>query len=727
MADVHTHAQSTAARHGPAATTAGPGVGPSRARVGVPLLVPGVLLAIAPFVYFALRRVGGLEFPLDDGYIYLQYSRQLAAGRLFEYFPGAGYSTGCTSFLYPLILAPGFWLGLDGRPMVAYTFALSIVLIAGCAWVASRLGQRAAGRMGAVLCPAFLLATGSWMWGALSGLEVALLTLLTLLAVDLSFRDASDAVSLPARGVAEHDRPDPPRGLALWIVAALLALTRPEGLFVAALVVALSALRRDRRGRALTWIAWPAALLPCLGVGLMNLRLTGQLLPNTAIAKSAALLPRQTVNGLLLNAWTQLAQVGTVLLRGWHQKDMIPLGPLTLLVIVVATLPRVAGEWRRRASFPWTILLGASVASMAAALTARWPGQLFRYYHPTFATLAVTGAIGWAILIGRARAGSAPRTFAMTGAAAVALTLGWVGAQQARWAALFGDAAYEIRHQQVYAAEWIAKTLPSDATLMLNDVGAMAYIPRRRVFDLVGLVTNHQARVFVEGPGALFEKLERMPATERPTHLVVYPEWLRLDPLLGRRLFEARVSGHITVIGERAAIAFEPDWHLLESGERPSAPVPFGDVLDAIDVADLDDETAHRHEFAAAAPESLNAPDTFLRLGRDAGGREIADGGRSVAGRESFDVRVPDAGELHLRARLQSSAALEVLVDGSRAGELGVPIGGESSADRFDERDLVLPALAHRPGRHRVEIVGAADAPFRAYHYWLWGGAPPPP
>lgn len=727
MTDVHEGGKAGTPQHGPMVTMLPSRERPSCRDWRLPLLAPGFLLAIAPFLYFALRRAGSLEFPLDDGYIYLQYSRQLAAGRLFEYFPGAGYSTGCTSFLYPLLLIPGFWMGLDGRPMVAYTFALSIVLIAGCVWVASRLGHRAAGRMGAVLCPAFLLATGSWMWGALSGLEVALLTLLMLLAVDLSFRDAAYAGRMPAPGVMERERRNPSNPLALWIVTALLALTRPEGLLVATLVIACAALRHGRRGRALTWMVWPAALLPCLGVGLMNLHFTGQLLPNTAIAKSAALLPRQTMQGLLLNAWTQLAQVGTVLLSGWHQKDMIPLGPLTLLVIMAATVPRALREWKRRTAFPWTILFGASLASMAAALTARWPGQLFRYYHPTFATLSVTGAIGWAILIERARAGSAPRTFAMTGTAAAALVLGWVGFQQARWGALFGDAASEIRHQQVRAAEWIASTLPADATLMLNDVGAMAYIPRRRVFDCVGLVTNHQARVFIEGPGAMFEKLERMPATERPTHLVVYPEWLQLDPLLGRRLFEARVSGHLTVSGGRAAIAFEPDWHLLGSGARPSAPIPFGDVLDAMDVADLDDETAHRHDFAAAAPDSVNAPDTFLTLGRDAGERELADGGRAVAGRESFDIRVPDAGEIHLRARLERAGGLEIRVDGSRAGELGAPAGVEASPDGFQERDVMLPALAHRPGRHRIEIVAGADAPFRAYHYWLWGGAPPAP
>ena len=62
---------------------------------------------------FALTD-GVFPIPLDDTYIYFGFARSTALGHPFEWIPGNGYSSGSTSMLYPLLLAPGWALGLRG-------------------------------------------------------------------------------------------------------------------------------------------------------------------------------------------------------------------------------------------------------------------------------------------------------------------------------------------------------------------------------------------------------------------------------------------------------------------------------------------------------------------------------------------------------------------------------------------------------------------------------------
>ena len=102
--------------------------GPRAACIALMLVV-----GVAPFLYLGWRITGRLEAPLDDTYTFLQYARSLAQGRGYEYSPGSGYTTGCTSMLYPLLLVPGFWLGLDGRGMLGWVLGLGTVLVAACA------------------------------------------------------------------------------------------------------------------------------------------------------------------------------------------------------------------------------------------------------------------------------------------------------------------------------------------------------------------------------------------------------------------------------------------------------------------------------------------------------------------------------------------------------------------------------------------------------------------
>jgi hypothetical protein len=63
-----------------------------------------------------------------DAFIYLQYARSMATGHPFEFVPGDTPSTGCTSYLYPALLALLYKIGITGNAFLNASFALNAVL-----------------------------------------------------------------------------------------------------------------------------------------------------------------------------------------------------------------------------------------------------------------------------------------------------------------------------------------------------------------------------------------------------------------------------------------------------------------------------------------------------------------------------------------------------------------------------------------------------------------------
>ena len=81
---------------------------------------------------------------------------------------------------------------------------------------------------------------------------------------------------------------------------------------------------------------------------------------------------------------------------------------------------------------------------------------------------------------------------------------------------------------------------------MFHDAGAISYYGDGEVYDMLGLVTNHQADIANNGPGARFEFLEHLPAERRPTHFAYYPSWMGTNEFYG---VDLRASKSVRVAG----------------------------------------------------------------------------------------------------------------------------------------------------------------------------------
>jgi hypothetical protein len=131
-----------------------------------------------------LEKTGGVPaVPLDDAYIHFQFARSFAVGKPLVYSPGCGAVGGATSLLWPLLLAPGYALGLRGHAIVWEAWALGFVSLGFLAHEAQRAARRLASPVGAAGAAVLVLSFGANSWFAASGMEVVPLAWLMLRSV----------------------------------------------------------------------------------------------------------------------------------------------------------------------------------------------------------------------------------------------------------------------------------------------------------------------------------------------------------------------------------------------------------------------------------------------------------------------------------------------------------------------------------------------------------------
>jgi len=643
----------------------------------------------AALAFWSLRRIlqttgGEPAAPLDDTFIHFQYARSFAELTPFRYSPGAAPAPGATSLLWPLMLALPYALGLRGEHLLWAAWLFSFTALGLLAHETRLAAAKLCSRTSAIAAAGMVLAFGGYIWFAASGMEVVPLAWLLMRSV----RKAAEWSEAP-----HATRLGPPRELLLlaWLAPAM----RPEGAVATALIAATLALRGSGARRVWALAALPSVFLP----GLVNWLFTGQSTTTTAQVKWLPFSPYQQGGVLYGSIVENLNVLFDTLLDGriWSAV-FLPSGIRWLSWACVPAL-LLAGIYRKR---QWRGLLLAGLA-LGMLLPTTYDSFLWnrlRYLWP-FAAAWFVGAAAVVDGVSELLARLNPR-FATARALLGGVLVGGLAGHLPYTFDDVADSADAIRKQQVALGRWARENLPRDARIGVNDTGAIAYFSGRRVFDVVGLTTRGEARYWAAGAGSRFEHYERLPAGERPTHFIVYPEWFALPALQGEFLTERRVPG-ATILGGEDMVASRADWSVLGSAERPLVFVP-GErkLLDRLDVADLESEAEHDYELLPAT----QADDQVIEH------QGSVDGARRRRARESFGIELAPAGVFVARLAGEGPGSVAVSIDGRPAGTWQLTEG------EVQELELALPVTLAR-GRRHVEIV-AAEQTFTALHYWSY-------
>lgn len=477
------------------------------------LLIAAVAVPLLLFIAGERRIAGAMGFPLDDSWIHLHFARNLAEGAGFSYNPGVPIA-GSTAPLWTLLLGGAFALA-GASVALAKVVGVALAVAAALATAAAARAWGAAGLLAAGTGVA-LLWMGPMAWGALSGMEVPLAALLVALALGLHARGSAWLTAL---------------------MASLAALARPEAIVLAPLL----ALARPPRVRRLALFAVVAAVVLAPAVAFC-VATAGTLVPATAAAK---------IEGGLLGWLGGIREpIGRLFLeRPWQfLREWVVWLTRTHALLVVLGAPALVAAWIRHGPALGVPALALVLHPFAMAILAPYRGPGFQEGRYSIHLLPLA-------LVVLAAAAPAPRRWVQAGIVAV-----WLGLALATLPAAASRYAWGVQNinaMQVHLGHWVDENLPKDARLALNDVGAIAYVSRRHVIDLMGLVTPEIIRYRRDGEAGVLRYL----AETCPDYLIVFPAWFPeltarrsiVEPIYRVRLERNEVAGAPEMVVYRLA------------------------------------------------------------------------------------------------------------------------------------------------------------------------------
>lgn len=467
-----------------------------------------LLSALSVFIYVQTANGG---FPLDDSWIHQVYGRNLAQTGQWAFVPGVP-SAASTSPLYTVLLSIGYRLNI---PFKLWTHGLGIVALWVAGMVGARMAERALPKNRYVGWAAGLALVLAWhlIWAAASGMETMLFSMWTLVLLYLAWRECDADAS-------RNTRQEGLRGALFGALAAVATVTRPEGVVLAGLI-GLTMLIVRPQGTWRGFMVWAGASVVAFGVVIapylvLNLQLTGGILPDTAAAKQAENAPLLEVSypGRIVNMLFPLIAGGQLLL-------------LPGIIYYALWAGRRVRENKQALldllPLVWAVGL---IALYAARLPA--PYQHGRYVIPALPALIVSGVIGLAAWVKSAR-GLAGRV--VTRAVAISTGLAF-----AYFAFVAGPGVYRqdvsiIDEEMVASAHWIADNLPTDELLAIHDIGAVGYFAPRPIIDLAGLVSP-EIVPFINDEESLWGWMQERGAR----YLMAFPDQVPGDDISDSRL-----------------------------------------------------------------------------------------------------------------------------------------------------------------------------------------------
>ncbi|MBX3190307.1 MAG: hypothetical protein KF819_25130 [Labilithrix sp.] len=419
--------------------------------------------------------------------------------------------------------------------------------------------------------------------------------------------------------------------------------------------------------------------------------------------------------------WAQIVMwVAVVALNGqvrWQNERYVM--PAVAWLMILVALGVSVGLRRRakvhgrggpaRPAIATTIVAGALLVQVIGVLT-RPAGTL-----PTFRLswlLALAGGALGLLLVRSWRA----RAFVITAATLFAYDHQIPKMRDQKW--FFGRASRNIRDQHLTLGRYLAELRPH--RVLVGDAGAILYESDRPGLDIIGLGGFRGlpfARAGVHGLPATLELIERIPETDRPDVLAIFPTWWGVLPIWFSSEVMQRfpVEGNV-ICGGYEHIVYRADWRLLGSGERiRNLPAGSTRIRAELDVADLVSEHAHGYAF-----ERPSNGWTEMRILADPVDpkRDLFDGGRRIAvGKsEGWIARGAAKGapaHLVVRTAPESATHVRVKVGGTEIGsfdlqrtlgwiEVDVPIPPERVDDEM-----------------RLELINDGPGDFVDYHQWL--------
>lgn len=446
------------------------------------------------------------EWLIDDAGISFAYARSLVDGHGLVSQAGMEPVEGFSNFLWVILLAP-FFLLQAFHPLITVKVLSWFLVLGSFLFIFRSLKLLTSHyRLATLLVLTFLAICTPFVVWTNSGLENPLYAFLVTILLYLMLRYLTPGIENGAGVIS-----------LAGLVAALIALTRPDGFLYCLIFPALPGLCRLSRiqfngaHRRRDFSAYAAFfLLPYGGFLLFRFLYFGELVPNTYFAKSDS--------GLFIPMPYEMQKIAD---------------------LFSSTLP-VAGEWLAVALLPLTVMLIAMrkfdrrhltvllfflcSALIYMLLPEDWMGE-YRFATPFFIFFYL-----YLFLCGNALFELLRPKFRATPVAAAGLTLALLATSldlyadrsrqySAHPALSFGNVADRCGHRFNTYADRLGI---SEGSILLPDIGGTLYYSRLKVYDLAGLCDQTIARTLYHDRRAFHDYVFE---TLRPTFIHTHGPW----------------------------------------------------------------------------------------------------------------------------------------------------------------------------------------------------------
>ncbi len=516
-----------------------------------------VLLLVAAVALVAHSLV--FNFVTDDAYISFVYSRNLADHGRLVFNLGEPPVEGYTNFLWTVLLATFYKVGLVPELMSRVLgTAFAVATLGVVAWLSRRLRGTPASIDWSWwdALPALILAgvPGYACWAS-GGLETQMFAVLVTLGAAWHLEELLDE--------------RPPRARTA-VVFALAALTRPEGTLLFALTVfhrALVTLARRRLTIGRAELRYAGVFLAIVVPHFLWRRwFYGWWLPNTFYIKSSG------VGG----AWAYGAHYLVRVVEQFHLW-IVPL-------VVVAGLAVDRGR-PARVLYGYALLVVGVFALYVASVGGDFMG-LFRFVMPVIPLVAVAAAFGLRCALAPLDA-RAP--LAAAGVVAVALALHAWHAVRVDKAALVVDGPSDrgidrpgwlnrYTTDRATIGKWFAQYARPDDYAAVGGAGAQVYFSRMRSLDCYGLSDEfiaHKLPARSSRPGHQKYATDEYILSQKPTIITSHNYYLGSSPLYfgtDKAIWRQRGYHYVTV--RIPGLIEAPYYSFLLRDDRSFGPLP---------------------------------------------------------------------------------------------------------------------------------------------------------
>lgn len=443
------------------------------------IILCGIIVQLIYLIFsFTFFRIG---FPLDDSWIHQTYAKNLVEFGDWFFMPGV-LSAGSTSPLWTLLLTPGHLFQNDFY--FFWTFFLSGIIFIGSSIIFQKLFEKIIGKT--TKFPwAGLLFLFEWhiVWSANSGMETILFIFIILSVFYFLLSNLTNNLWL------------------LWILLGIVIFVRPDGITLLGPYILVNyyyIIRKKYYSLKNLSFGLLSVVIFVIIYALFNLRLSGEILPNTFFAKQAEyqiLYSKPLLSRFFDLIFISLTGAGILLLPGFLYYFFYSIK---------------FKKWEMISAYLWFFgyLL---IYSLRLPVTY----QHGRYVISTIPIYLLLSIVGVYTFYQNSIAKPKLIIFGYkVSIISVLLTFFILGGN-----AYAKDVAI-IQSEMVETALWIDKNLPPETILAAHDIGALGFFTNRQIIDLAGLISP-EVIPFIRNEDQLSLYLDK----NNVDYLVIYPGW----------------------------------------------------------------------------------------------------------------------------------------------------------------------------------------------------------